>query len=162
MRPNQSSLTAENNAILRANEFLRPPEERICHDPYALYFLPESIFSADDRNDQIQAAVSRWETHFPGVCNAILARTRFIDDCLEQAISEGIRQLVILGAGYDTRALRFDALRQGMMVFEADHPATQRLKTERIDKYLDVDLANVHFLPVDLSGEGRRKRCAKA
>jgi methyltransferase (TIGR00027 family) len=53
----------------------------------------------------------------------IEARTRFVDDQVVRAISSGTRQIVICGAGYDDRALRFRT--SGVRFFELDHPATQ-------------------------------------
>jgi methyltransferase (TIGR00027 family) len=151
MRPTQSSVTAEHNAVLRTYESMRPERARICSDPYAACFVPDRFFPAAENIDPIGETISIWESHFPGVCNAILARTRFIDDCLEAAIRAGIRQLVILGAGYDTRALRFEALKDGVAVFELDHPITQRAKLERIQKYVNADLSHVRYIPIDFS-----------
>ena len=158
MKPNQSSTTAENNAMLRLHESMRPKDERICNDPYAEFFLPDSVIAAPDRNEQIRQAFSNWETHFPGVSNAIVARTRFIDDCLEAAIVDGIRQLVILGAGYDTRAMRFKALKKSVTVFELDHPSTQNKKLERIEKHLKEDLSHVRYISIDFSKEDLAKK----
>ena len=153
MKGNQSSITAENNALLRAHESMRPVSERICYDPYALYFIPDRLFASENRTGQIKRVISDWETHFPGVCNAILYRTRFIDDCLEEAIQEGIRQLVILGAGYDTRAFRFKALADHVAVFELDHMTTQKRKLEIIQRHMDGDTSSVRYIPIDFSEE---------
>jgi methyltransferase (TIGR00027 family) len=54
-------------------------------------------------------------------------RTRVIDDALRAWLADGGRQLVLLGAGYDCRALRMPEL-AGASVFEIDHPATQAHK----------------------------------
>ena len=135
------------------HESMRPENERICYDPYALYFISDRIFSAQNRSDQIKRAVSDWETHFPGICNAILARTRFIDDCLEEAIQDGIQQVVILGAGYDTRAFRFKALTDHVAVFELDHRTTQKRKLEIIQRHLDGNTSSTRFIPIDFSVE---------
>jgi methyltransferase (TIGR00027 family) len=153
MKPDQSSTTAENNALLRLHETMRPDNERICYDPYAAFFLPDGVIGAPDRNEQIQQAIRNWETHFPGVSNAIIARTRFIDDCLDAAIVDGIRQLVILGAGYDTRAMRFKALKESVTVFELDHPSTQNKKLERIEDDLKEDLSHVRYISIEFSKE---------
>jgi methyltransferase (TIGR00027 family) len=153
MRSNQSSITAENNALLRAFEFMRPESERICHDPYAANFLPERFLSAKDQYAQMHQTICRWNALFPGVCDAIIARSRFIDDCLTDAIDGGIQQLVILGAGYDTRAFRFDKLKGTMMVFELDHPSTQNAKLERINKYIQTDLSHVRYIAIDFQRE---------
>ena len=148
MRDNQPSTTAENNAALRALESLRPVGERICYDPYARYFVSDEIRQANDMHQALLDRTAAWEILFPGVCDAIIARTRFIDDCLERAIEEGIQQLVILGAGYDTRALRFKKLKDNITVFEVDHPATQQTKRERFPGNLqDVELQPI-YVPV--------------
>ncbi len=151
MQPDHASITAENNAVLRVHESLRPEQERICSDAYAVWFLPDRLMDAVDSDQRIRQAVEAWEDRFPGIVNSILARTRFIDDCLEAAIGEGIRQLVILGAGYDTRVLRFGALRDMVAVFELDHPDTQRIKLKRIHAHGGVDLSHVRFVPIDFS-----------
>jgi methyltransferase (TIGR00027 family) len=61
---------------------------------------------------------------------SLAARTRFFDDQVLAAISAGTPQVVILGAGYDDRALRFRT--PGVRFFELDHPATQADKANRL------------------------------
>jgi methyltransferase (TIGR00027 family) len=153
MKPNQASVTAENNALLKAHECMLPAHHRICSDPYAICFLPERFQCAADRSRQIKETVANWDAFFPGVGNAIIARTRYIDNCLKEAIHAGMRQLVILGAGYDTRAIRFKDLLEGVTVFELDHPTTQQTKMERINTFITMDLSHVRFIPIDFSAE---------
>ena len=79
----------------------------------------------------------------------IAARSRFAEDCLALAVARGIRQAVILGAGLDTFSLRNPSRRQGLRVFEVDHPATQAWKRKRL---VEVGLAIpawLAFAPVD-------------
>jgi methyltransferase (TIGR00027 family) len=132
MRAKQPSITAENNAAVRAFESMRPAADRICYDPFARYFLADDLVRAEEPVRLLNEMMSRWNLVVPGVCEAILARTRFVDDLLQAAIEEGLPQLVILGAGYDTRALRFDRLKNETAVFELDHPATQQVKQRRL------------------------------
>ena len=132
MRARQASITAENNAAVRAFEAMRPPAERICSDPYARFFLSEEIGEAENKADALEQVISRWNLVVPGVCDAILVRTRFIDEQLQAAIDGGLQQLVILGAGYDSRALRFGRLMDRVSIFELDHPATQQVKRQRM------------------------------
>src|SRR5271166_5534547 len=61
---------------------------------------------------------------------SIEARTRFVDEQVQAAISAGVRQIVICGAGYDDRALRFKS--EGVRFFELDHPVTQADKLQRL------------------------------
>src|SRR5258708_23106982 len=58
------------------------------------------------------------------------ARTRFVDEQVLAAIAAGVRQIVICGAGYDDRALRFRS--DGVRYFELDQPATQADKLRRL------------------------------
>jgi methyltransferase (TIGR00027 family) len=61
----------------------------------------------------------------------LTARTRFIDDQVLSAIGRDVDQIVVLGAGYDDRSLRFRA--PGVRFFELDHPDTQADKRRRLD-----------------------------
>jgi methyltransferase (TIGR00027 family) len=54
----------------------------------------------------------------------IAVRSRFCEDAVAAALAEGVRQVVVLGAGLDTYAYRQPAV-EGLRVFEMDHPATQ-------------------------------------
>ncbi|KPJ76370.1 MAG: hypothetical protein AMJ54_11970 [Deltaproteobacteria bacterium SG8_13] len=135
MRTEQPSITAENNAAVRAFESLRPAGQRIFHDPYARCFLPDEFTRTGDTAFLLEERISRWNRLVPGVCDAILARGRFIDDRLLRSIDEGLQQLVILGAGYDTRAFRFTQLNEGVPIYELDDPATQQMKLQRLKKY---------------------------
>jgi methyltransferase (TIGR00027 family) len=79
----------------------------------------------------------------------MLVRTRFIDERLERAIRGGAAQVVILGAGFDTRAHRFAELLQDVPVIEVDYGATQEYKKARVDAALGGAPANVVYAPVD-------------
>jgi methyltransferase (TIGR00027 family) len=61
---------------------------------------------------------------------SIAARTRFVDEHVTAALAAGLRQVVICGAGYDDRGLRFRSA--GVRFFELDHPATQADKASRL------------------------------
>lgn len=61
-------------------------------------------------SDCLSRTHNNWEIAVTGVYGSVIARTCIIDDCLANAIENRIEQLVILSAGYDTRALRFSVL----------------------------------------------------
>src|SRR6185369_7480324 len=67
-----------------------------------------------------------------GMANLLLVRTRFIDDHLKRAIEGGSSQVVILGAGFDTRAYRFGDLLKNKLVIEVDYQSTQEIKRQRL------------------------------
>jgi methyltransferase (TIGR00027 family) len=83
----------------------------------------------------------------------MLVRTRFIDELMECAVRSGAAQLVILGAGFDTRAHRFTELLKNVAVIEIDYGATQEYKKRRVEAALDSAPANVAYAPIDLARE---------
>jgi methyltransferase (TIGR00027 family) len=74
------------------------------------------------------------------------ARTRFFDEQVLAALGRGVRQVVILGAGYDDRALRFRS--PGVRYFELDHPATQADKRRRLSR-MNAELSALTLAPAD-------------
>jgi methyltransferase (TIGR00027 family) len=85
--------------------------------------------------------------------NFIICRARYAEDTLEKAVSQGIKQYVILGAGLDTFAFRRLDLMEKIDVFEVDHPATQGFKLNRIAELGWDHPAKLHFVPVDFTKE---------
>jgi methyltransferase (TIGR00027 family) len=86
---------------------------------------------------------------FPGV----VIRSRYAEDALREATLRGIRQYVLIGAGFDSFVLRRPAFSNALDIFEVDHPATQGFKIQRI-RDCGVSLpSTVHFLPADLAHE---------
>ena len=75
-------------------------------------------------------------------------RTAFFDRASLAALERGVRQIVILGAGYDGRALRFAT--PGVTWFEVDHPATQSDKRARLVA-VGAPLHGIAFVSVDLN-----------
>jgi methyltransferase (TIGR00027 family) len=66
--------------------------------------------------------------------------------------------LVVLGAGYDTRAFRIEKLKRGVPVFELDHPATQKSKKEIVKGLFGEIPEHVRYIPVDFE---RDRVCEK-
>jgi methyltransferase (TIGR00027 family) len=95
-------------------------------------------------------ALARWmET--AGAPAIVLARARYAEDILEQAVTQGVKQYVILGAGMDTFAWRRPDLVAHLQVFEIDHPATQAHKRQRLRAMGLQPPARHHFLPLDFN-----------
>ena len=83
-----------------------------------------------------------------GIFGAQICRTRYIDDVVQAALSQGIGQVVILGAGLDTRPYRLPGM-DGVKVFEVDLPAVQNDKKKKIKKHFGRLPENVTFIPID-------------
>lgn len=83
----------------------------------------------------------------------LVARSRYAEDELSRAVSNGVRQYVVLGAGLDTFAYRNPHTNTSLRVFEVDHPATQEWKRDQLRS------AEIHippetiFVPVDFERE---------
>jgi methyltransferase (TIGR00027 family) len=140
-------------ALSRAIETRKPPDERICSDPFAERFLSGKykvgLFTRPLR-DTVEKLI---EALFTGHHYYVIARTRYIDDFLLGQLSGGPEQLVILGAGFDSRAYRFaDRLRK-LAVFEVDHPATSAAKKSKVQSVLSDVPANLTYVPVDFNIE---------
>src|SRR5215472_5991514 len=83
----------------------------------------------------------------------MLVRTRFIDERMERAIRSGATQLVILGAGFDTRAHRFTELLKHTHIIEIDYASTQEYKKRRVEAALGNPPGNVSYAPIDFARE---------
>jgi methyltransferase (TIGR00027 family) len=94
-----------------------------------------------------------YDPDFFGFVWLMLVRTRFIDELMERAVRSGATQLVILGAGFDTRAHRFSELLKGAAVIEIDYGATQEYKKRRVEVALGGPPANVVYAPIDFERE---------
>lgn len=81
------------------------------------------------------------------------ARSRFAEDCLGAAVSRGVRQAVVLGAGFDTFALRNPYSDLGLRVFEVDHPATQAWKRKRLSEVGLAIPASLTFAAIDFESD---------
>jgi methyltransferase (TIGR00027 family) len=83
----------------------------------------------------------------------MLVRTRYIDEMLQRAFRGGARQLVILGAGFDSRVHRFRDLLKDAAVIEIDYSTTQEYKKRRVEEALGAAPDNVVYAPIDLARE---------
>lgn len=152
------SKTAETIAMVRVAESRKPEDERICYDPYAIRFISKEVLEfAANNPEKYRAFLAQSERLVPGVSNSIIARVRYIDDLVNSSLSDGLEQLVILGAGYDTRAYRIEGLKN-VKIFEVDQPATQKIKMETIKKIFESLPSHVTYVSVDIGIDKLDKR----
>lgn len=153
---------AEYIAAGRAMESIKPEGERICYDPYAIHFIgKESLryFELLSRNSETAKSImEHFERLYPGVYNSSVAKVRYFDDFVRTSADKGLEQLVILGAGYDTRAYRIEKLKEKVKVYEVDHPDTQSVKMEKIKEIFGSLPDHVVYVPVDLVTENLDQR----
>jgi methyltransferase (TIGR00027 family) len=138
-------------ALSRAIEMRKPADERICCDPLAERFLGAKyrmLLWGRPLRDVVERLI---EQRFPGHHYYVIARTRYFDDLLQQRLAAGAEQLVILGAGYDSRPYRFADQLAGVQVFEVDHPATSTAKQAKVGALFGKVPANVAYVEVDFT-----------
>lgn len=144
MNPNEPSRTALMIARQRAAHQLLD-SGAVLDDPFAIRLLGE------DENDVLRFAAAHPAASIGRLFTA--ARSRIAEEALFAAVEGSIRQVVILGAGLDTFALRNAHAAEPIRIFEVDHPATQAWKRQRL---ADAQLAIppiLTFVPVDFERE---------
>ena len=116
----------------------------IVHDPWAMALAG---FDGEQDADAYDLAHAHMELY-------VAVRTASFDADVARALDEGVKQVVILGAGYDTRAARL--ARPGVVFYEVDRPGTQRDKRARVAaldgypvdaaRYVECDFERQDFL----------------
>lgn len=129
----------------------------ILDDPYAAGL-------AGDTGTQV---MHRVRSHVPagGLASFVTwvcLRGRFTEDLVEEAIRDGIRQYVVLGAGLDSAAYRHPAWLERLKVFEIDHQSSQAWKRSRLEDLQVHTPANVVFAPLDFERETVRDGLVRA
>ena len=149
-----ASRTAEYAAAFRALETVhRPARKRLFEDRFAFAFLGREIqryvrFATLPFLGNLMRSYIEWKS--TGAMSSGITLTRLIDDWLRDSVRGGVRQVVLLGAGYDCRASRLPELAECRVV-EIDHPATQTIKMESLKAFPGTPPDNVTYLAVDLT-----------
>jgi len=148
MRDKSASKTALAAAYIRAAHQLLDHKPLLLSDPAALPLLGEQA------SETIYSSLSRHQSQMGKALRAhIVLRARFTEDRLEAAAARGIARYVLIGAGFDSFALRQPSWARGIEIIEVDHPATQSAKRERIAKAGLLEPNNLVFAPADLEHE---------
>jgi len=147
----QTSRTALGTAYLRAAHQILDAPPRILDDPFAVPLLGAA--AAQRITDQ--AAAYRTPERRALRAHVVL-RSRFAEDRLAASASRGATQYVILGAGFDTFALRQPAWAGQLKIVEVDHSATQDLKRTYLADAGFVIPKNVVFAGIDFETESLR------
>lgn len=175
MEATTPSRTALVTALMRSLHARADPQA-ILHDPWGERLVPAQVHDAiaqraraaraagaerAERAQDLAAAsqepaasvlVDAWLRASPAYAN-VITRSRYAEDALHAAVARGVQQYVLVGAGFDSYALRLPAGAQALRVFEIDHPATQSLKLRRLDELGVPRPAAARFLAADLGAE---------
>lgn len=115
----------------------------------ALLERPSAAIGDPGADDRLCAELAEGlEGDYKDVFEWVSARTAFFDGEVLAALAAGVAQVVIVGAGYDGRALRFAT--PGVTFFEVDHPNSQADKRARVEA-LGADLDEIRFVAHDLA-----------
>lgn len=131
MHTDRPSTTAALVAALRSLAVVLPEDAQLSRDPYGFAFAERRgalLRRLATRWPRITRRVLRWSPRATRELLWMQLRTRVIDDAVEQLAANGCRQVLLLGAGYDTRALRLLTGQDDLLFFEVDHPSTQAHK----------------------------------
>jgi methyltransferase (TIGR00027 family) len=137
--------TAFSIAVVRAEEALRPAAERLFDDPYASIFAAAGAHAAE--------ATQRF-LDLPFFRDGVRLRTRFIDDVVREGLAAGLAQVVLLGAGFDSRGLRMPEIADRRVpVFEVDTPTQLERKRSLLASAGVKVPARVGYVPFDFDAQ---------
>jgi len=151
VNPGEVSKSAESVCVFRAiaaqhpDPKLRNPDHlagRLCEGPTP---IPRTYDAARSHID------SNGDSYLPYFY--VNARTHYIDAALERAARAGITQVVVLGAGFDSRAYRFRESHPGIRFFEVDLPDTIEAKKKRLAGIFGAVPEHVRYAPIDFNAQ---------
>ncbi len=142
--------TALGAATCRLIEQYRPADTRLFNDPVVKSLVGTPIRVLLQFASMRNLTIKQTDAVAVGIFGAQICRTRYIDDTVQAALAGGIRQLVILGAGFDTRPYRLAGI-ENVKVFEVDLPSVQEDKKKKLAHFLGQLPPNVTFIPIDFN-----------
>jgi methyltransferase (TIGR00027 family) len=165
MRDNEASYTALSVAYMRAyhsryadgkifDDFLAYdliPEDKLKQIEQHLISCNKHLNNSEDSESHFDQTIT--SDFFLQGLNSVVSRAKYAEDTLEEAVRQGVKQYIILGAGMDTFAFRRPDLMEQLEVFELDHPATQEFKLHRLTELGWEYPVNLHFIPIDFTKE---------
>jgi len=158
-KPSETALFAALRRTIAHKEFRN---EKFGPDDLAEYFLPPHFrfflrFTKIRENTK-----NKLNDALPGLNEYMIARTAYFDRLFVDALDNEIRQIVLLGAGYDTRAYRFNQSNRGTKIFELDITPTQDRKKKCLKK-ARIDIPqHVRFVPINFKEESLKDVLEKA
>jgi len=141
-------------AAFRAIESTKPEKERLFNDPFAAAFLSKfykTLLAGCSIPLFRKIVTGCIQLRWPGTFTAAVARTKLIDDMILHAVrSQGINQVIILNASYDTRAHRLN-VGVPLHYVEMDHPVLQRSKQKILAKVVGFPTVPVDYVQLDMN-----------
>ena len=159
MKKERAGSTAFIPTVARVLESRSPAEGRLVTDPFAEHLLSPGIRILLRSGLFRRLFVLPFEREVPGLIGGFVCRTRYIDDVVTHTIRSGLEQVVVLGAGLDTRAFRIPGA-GGVKFFEIDLGEVQEMKRRRLGRMLARIPPHVSFIPLDLTRDSPEQALA--
>ena len=158
MEPGKPSQTAISAALFRAAHLHLFAGPKIHEDTFALPLSGiggyDELRAFAEQVEQVRFPLRRASAYFA-------SRHRFSEERLRAAMERGAEQIILLGAGLDSFALRHPQVPKDVLFVEIDHPDSQRWKRERLAS-LDLDTPGVHYVPIDFASQDLQTELASA
>jgi len=149
--PEKPSRSAQVVAAFRAIG-AHDPDEKIRNPDYlAEKFIGPGFLETIGLSSDFELSRELLKTSGNFAYHYVNARTHHIDTILKKVASEGVKQVVILGAGHDSRAYRFRRIFPDLKFFEVDLPATQAQKKKRLTEIFGSPPDWVAYAPIDFN-----------
>jgi methyltransferase (TIGR00027 family) len=136
----------ENESCLKTNDYIAPK------------LLPKKILPLA-RIKMLRVAFMRFSP--PGAYEYVIARTKFIDSIVENSLNSDVIQIVLLGAGYDSRSIRFGRSGSHIMFFELDAAITQASKIAGLGNRKISLYDNTVYIPIDFNKDDLAEKLKK-
>lgn len=143
------SITAQGTCLMRAISYYEKDPCYKTEDFIASAILP-SFLTTTAKFNFSRAILKKAFFKVPGIYEYVISRTHFIDAIFKNELS-GVEQILIFGAGFDSRAIRFEKELRNSKVFEIDAPPTQQAKRSTFaERNIDFP-TNLKFVSLDLT-----------
>jgi methyltransferase (TIGR00027 family) len=147
VEPGEVSWTAQKVCLSRAVAAMHPDPKLRNPD----YLAEKFVFIPYSMRKDYKAALRTMKIHASGSYFYVNARTHYIDALLMQMVEAGVKQVVILGAGFDSRGYRFRHVYPKLHFFEVDLPATIEWKKKKVIKIFGRLPEAVVYAPIDFN-----------
>jgi methyltransferase (TIGR00027 family) len=157
MAEREASKTAIGVAMLRAAHQMHDGLPRILDDTVVMRLL------SSEAQARVREGAATYRAPRAMALRAhVLLRSRFAEERLRDAVARGVTQMVVLGAGLDTFAFRQPAWAGALRILEVDHPASQKVKRERL-AFAEISTpVNLTFVPIDFEDDTLEAGLARA
>jgi methyltransferase (TIGR00027 family) len=145
------SITAQGTCLMRATSYYEKNPYYKSEDFIASMIIP-SYLNAMAKYNISRTALKKALFKVPGIYEYIVSRTKFIDEIFK-SLAANIEQVLIFGAGFDSRVIRFRNELKNAKVFELDAPITQQAKINRFMKKNIEFPPNLKFISLDFTKE---------